>query len=310
MRMRRISSFFLLLLSALPAFANSQKVRAVLRVPYASVLPGIPFDVSVQLTNVSTERISVGSLATISVRRSDGETFSPEPGTFLQPTSSPSYTWVELESGATAELSTSWLYGDGIGWTGAYEFSAPGTYDVVLTLRTGGEEPANYVGTIRTTAARVTRIAPEGIDSDLWSRMSKIAGGKWSDDGFTRYKEGKSLADEIIDTYPSSGYYPYALLMRTQYDKPDELGRTIDAAKRFAKSPAVPYLWLHVANQALSEADKKIRQNERPAEYFAIAADALERLASSRHPGMTPNVDAVTRALFHLRERAARPPQR
>lgn len=211
-----VTALVLTLFSATFLFAQHGKVRAEVNLPYNSVLPGIPFDVTVRLTNTTQQPVSVGTVATISVVLPDGTTVTPEAATLLQPTTTPAASWVDLGPGATAEVGTSWLYGGGIGWSTAHKFSSPGTYEIALTLRTSGEEPAAYVGPIRTNTALMERLTPEGIDAELWRRMSRIGRNQWTDDGFLRFREGQDLAAEIVDAHPSSGYYPYALLLRTR----------------------------------------------------------------------------------------------
>lgn len=89
-------------------------------------------------------------------------------------------------------------------------FSGPGGYDLSLNLVIGktrqGDDISNYAGELSTSTARLERALGPDEDTALWQRMQKVSQSHWSDNGFTRLKEGRELAKEIIAVHPASGY--------------------------------------------------------------------------------------------------------
>lgn len=101
------------------------------------------------------------------------------------------------------------------------------------------------LGTVQTPAVTLTRIAPAGIDAELWERMQEVSDGGWSNDAFKTTKPGVALANEIIQLHPSSGYYPYVVALRAfdvRQKGKNQIPVLLEAAERFPSSPAYPYL--------------------------------------------------------------------
>lgn len=237
-----------------PHASAAPPIRATLTLPYDNVLPGVPFDLVVTYTNVSDKPVTIeGALATLVVTFANGETMvmhKPERNdqSSLPPTREAP---LHLAPGESGEVAAGWDYGSIPNWFIYPSFSAPGTYGIALELRVVDEE-GNALGTLRTPTVTLARDAPLGIDAELWKRMQEVSGGKWADMSFASTKEGVALASEIIKLHPGSRYYPYVLALRafrTVTDKND-IPLLLEAAERFASSPAYPYLLNAAANCA------------------------------------------------------------
>jgi hypothetical protein len=249
--MKPVLAAAVVILSALlaPGVSAATPVEATLTLPHDHVLPGVPFDLVVTYTNVSSQPVTVGgALATLVVTFAGGETsvmHNPE-GNDQWTLKSPAP--LRLAPGQSGQQAASWERGCP-NWFRYASFSGPGTYGIALDLRIvdDSNEP---LAAVRTAGVTLTRIEPVGIDAELWKRMQGTSGGRWADDSFYT-KEGAALAAEIMQLHPASGYYPYvlaipALLRRDRGDIP----ALIEAAQRFPASPAHPYLLLATANSA------------------------------------------------------------
>jgi hypothetical protein len=310
--MKRIQILCTLLLPILlvtHAHADPAKplpITATLTLPYDTVLPGVPFDIRVRLKNVSNADASVGLLAALIVTLPDGTQFAPPGGTLLEPQVNPNAdstnTWAELAPGETREMAISLTSPPP--WTKYDVYTSPGTYAIALQLE-GTEPPPNYVGDLLTNTARLQRVMPNGEDKALWQRMLAVGGGHWSDDGFTRLKEGLALAQEIIAIHPGSQYYPYALVLRTHQELPDEMERARDAANRFTESPAHSYLLMHAAGYAFSKAARASRVNHDRAtgdKYFALAQLYLDDvIKSTSNPALLNTANRVIQMIPSFR---------
>jgi hypothetical protein len=261
--------------------ASSQRVVASLRLPHATVLPGVPFDMTVEMKNVSAQTVTAGIGARLRVTLPDGTNFSPEKYALLEPqdVEHRMQNYVELAPGESRDWAITWWFGTP-SWAHYDAYSAPGTYDIALEL-TAYHPPENYVGPIITSTARLHRAVAPGEDEALWKRMQavrncstmystdpprQICTGGWSDDGFMGLKEGLEIAKEIRELHPASQYYPYAILL--QFQNETNISKILDAADRFLDSPAYPYLLLLAGGCAESAAIKAERNNE---------ADAVEK---------------------------------
>lgn len=278
------SSLLLLSTVAHAEPAKSPAITATMSLPYATVLPGVPFEMRVTLKNVSNANASVGVMAQLVVTLPDGSRFAPRDSQILEPRLSwnadASNTWTELAPGESRELSI--RMSSPPNWTYYDVYTGPGTYGIALRLE-GQEAPDNYVGPLLTNSARLTRVLPVGEDLALWKRMLAVSGGHWSDGGFMSLKEGVALAQEIIAIHPASQYYPYALLLRMRYALPDEIERAREAAERFPDSPVHADLLMHAANSALGKALTAGRNHDRATgeKYYALAQRYLDDVLKS-----------------------------
>lgn len=256
----KFTKTLLLVLLLLPTFLSAgervHSIAATANLPFATVLPGVPFDVTVSVKNTSNESVSVGLLVRLLVtlpdgtlfRSKDAELLGPRSGSSLHPDKS-----VELAPGESRDLALTWSYATIPNWSHFGEFSAPGEYSVRLEL-VAAKPADNYVGTVTTNSVLLHRAVAAGEDTALWNRMLQMSGGRWADDSLCNSKEGRVLLKEILDVHPASSYYPYALLMAPVIDSrqpsSEDIDRVRDAAARFHNSPAYPYLVFRTAEIA------------------------------------------------------------
>src|SRR5437868_896129 len=121
---------FAALLLLLPAVveqgAESLPVTVSLELPYASVLPGVPFDLTVVYKNNTAERIAVGRTATVIVTpRGSGPVRLPNHARIERPDLLQEPRNIELEPGETQRAFIAWdsnCFFDDAAVTG------PGTY--------------------------------------------------------------------------------------------------------------------------------------------------------------------------------------
>jgi len=233
------------------SLSAASPITATLTLPHEKVLPGVPFDIVVTFTNVSNQPVTIdGAIATLVVTFADGETkvlHSPDAN---DQWSLRGEGRVRLAPGEFVQLAAGWDRGSIPNWFRYGSFSGPGTYGIALDLRIADKHTLP-LDTLRTPPASLTRIEPIGIDGELWKRMQAISGGAWADNHFAATKAGYALATDIIQLYPTSEYYPYALALRA-FDKVDQnRGPALaDAAERFPESPAYAYLLSAAANCA------------------------------------------------------------
>jgi hypothetical protein len=227
-------------------------ISVALTLPHDHVLPGIPFDLVVTYTNISRQAGYDRRSASHADRHvRDGETVvmhNPEGqdqwdiGSIHEP--------VRLAPGESAQHAASWERGS-IRTGSVRLVLRTGTYAIALELRVV-DQHTDLLGTVTTPAVVLYRVDPVGIDAG-WKRMQDTSGGKWSDNSFKTTKPGYALAGEIIQLYPSSGYYPYVLALRAfgeVRDKKSHISALLEAAERFTDSPAYPYLLTAAASCA------------------------------------------------------------
>lgn len=252
------------------AASNADDVKVELQMPHQSLLPGVPFDLTVIYRNQTDRRIAVGVLAAVVIKAKNGEPFRFERHARINDFGNG--TLVELAPGAT-------LYGS-MGWDEDFlqmdaAFTIPGSYDVWLEL--GGdasevEDASSYVGEVRTTTAHFSRIEPKGEDAEVWARMEEAANGHWPSHGLYSRASHEDIGAEVIAKHPNSAYYPYALTVRPN-------GRyelLADAMGRFHESPAYSHLAVEAAHSALYNADNGVNRSDSPTSierYFQLAQE-------------------------------------
>jgi hypothetical protein len=263
----------LLLTAASSALAQQPGVTATLAIGTPRILPGVPFDVVVQVRNSSKNVVGIGSVVAMTVRRSGGAAVHL-PAVMVEPTSDG---LDEIASGETVTATVSWteqLFFQDV------DVSGPGEYDISVELR--GETPAAADGgvvevkSITTPAVHLTRMQPEGEDAVVWQRMLAVGRGAWPSAGLGHSFAGSAdVADEVFTRHPASQYFPYALLLQGV-----ELRRMTSealeaAANRFKTSP--PYARLLLA--AAAAAEREARQSTRDGN-LAAAETSFRRAVS------------------------------
>lgn len=252
--MRKLLSLCLLLVVVTARAAeNSPSVAVTLTLSSPVILPGVPFEMAVTYNNLSSRRVAVGAIATVIITPRGGTPVRmARRATVME---SPFRAWpnIELDPGqsitAFTDWSDNWLYDDAA-------VTTPGTYEIALDLsgdctKVDDDEGTVCLGPVRSGTASLTRIQPVGNDAAVWGRLKEASDGRWPSHGFgSRAAGDDAVSDEVVAEFPSSGYYPYALLLghaRTTVD----LQVVRDAVKNFHSSPAYPRLLRAACLEAL-----------------------------------------------------------
>jgi hypothetical protein len=290
--------FFLAAGVAAASPSSAPAVEASLALPFDTVLPGVPFDMTVTLKNVSTSNASVGLGARFFVDLPNGEKFSARFALALEPRSMDSHpdNWVDLAPGESRVYFVPWDDAATM-WGHGGEYTAPGIYGLRLQLESESH-PDDYVGPLTTTTANLTRVVPPGDDEILWKRMSKAFDGHWADDGLYNSIKGPAILNEILNSHPTSAYYPYALLFVNQsLPKParareEDIAKNLAAAAAFSDSPAYPHLLLVPGEIAYSLASSALadRREDAGLEYLRRAEQFFERAVKTNRVMATQSV--------------------
>jgi len=298
-----------LALTTMPGFAQQRSpVQAKLVIPDAKVLPGVPFEMWIELTNPSDSAVAVALSPHLIVRPERGDRFEITPedvpvllrdrgrrlGVLLLAPRGKRTLTLPIEHGRGAEFFDDW------------RLSPPGHYTLAIRLGAFSQDesapmPPEYLGAVFTNEVSVERIVPAGSDEKVWGRMQQIAHGHWSQDceRITRSagqkvvcttEDGASVANEVIAKYGDSDYFPYMVLEST------DLRMILDAIARFPDSPVIELLhmkaWdmtrgacgLNVANSSVCETESaKVQRSIRPTTRIqAFGTPDLEKHPASQ----------------------------
>jgi hypothetical protein len=270
------------------AIAPASPVEAKLVIPDTKLLPGVPFEMWVELRNSSDGTVGVGLCADMLVRPEGSEPFTisfgradgpPYPTLLPDANGWGKVTYLRLRP-RQAEILTLPVEArlDGPAYFRDHRLSAPGRYEIALRLDYCWSPavvpqksllPADFFGAVVTNEVAVERIIPSGVDAKVWQRMLEVSDGKWMSANWN-----SAVTGEILNDHRESNYYPYALMAvsmgavdATAYE------RLVDAIKRFPTSPVVEMLELN-ARGISSGAGKgmaayrahhaKLQQSKRP----------------------------------------------
>jgi hypothetical protein len=282
-------------------------VKAMLGLPHAAILPGVPFDLTVTYKNVSQQLVAVGASATVVITPLNGSPIRLRSRAHVDHLDLLQIPNFELRPGetqtGTISWHSNWFYEDAA-------YTVPGVYDIALEL-TGDAVDAQkeglvYTGAVLTPPVRLTRIEPKGEDGEVWRALQQAAGGAWPSHGFGSRATRENMADQVITRHPRSTYYPYApLLGHAVPAVPLDVAR--EAVGTFSDSPAYAHLLVTAAVAADAEAAAR-RQRHAPVEeverYLRMAlefADAAERSANPAvHAQAQVNGRVLRAELEHL----------
>jgi len=259
----------LLTLGLQSAFAQqASPIEAKLILPDTRVLPGVPFEMWIEVWNPSDTAVTFGLFPRLLVRNDRGESFEilsddHDYPILLKRSAHDGGAPLEsltLERNEKATLTLPLRDGlRGAQFFRDYRLSPPGRYVLAIRLESfpiGGfrssARPIADRGPVTTSEAVVERIEPTGSDMKVWQRMQEIAKGQWTtplgtiaitngDLPFEEMIARDKIWDEILTKYPDSNYVPYALVA---YGGDDYLKRVADAVTRFPESPVLEPLQL------------------------------------------------------------------
>ncbi|MCA1733868.1 MAG: hypothetical protein LC732_09725, partial [Acidobacteria bacterium] len=211
----------LLCLASLPVLSAGAEnsVVATLSLPHATVLPGVPFEIDVELENVSSGTARVGLVARLIVTLADGTEIRPSGLAVLGPNSGSTFdASIELAPGQTVQRWISWSRFVMPEWSMDSRHAGPGTYEIALEL--SSDDPTGDDSSLRTSRVRLVRAFDGPEDEVVWARMQEASGEAWPDSGFISSHAGREIAEEILTSHPSSSYYPYALVLNPIMKRP------------------------------------------------------------------------------------------
>lgn len=273
-----LTRFAFLLVLAAPAFAQqSSPVTAKLVVPDTNTLPGVPFEMWIELRNPSDSAVSVGLFPTLVVQPEKGDRFEISDASQIPDllhdngSNNGSNMSITLAPGAMKTLLLPIRDGRGAQFLDDWRLSPPGRYTLTMRLDAypagqlatpnAGAMPVTFRGAVISNEVAIERIEPTGNDAKFWDRLQRAANGHWSQDctRITRTSGTKvwcgsddaaGVWSELLAKYPDSNYVPYGYLgsgLTDQY-----LTKVQDVIKRFPNSPVIELLHYQAYSTALS----------------------------------------------------------
>ena len=284
-----------LLLTVAAGAQQSSPVKATLVIPDTKLLPGVPFDMWIDVINTSDTAVTIG-LYPVLVVQQNGETFEIAPPLCDVPVLLPpvhqareEYQYLQLAPGEKKTLippveQAPYFITD-------YRIMPPGHYMISFRidafpdiLASHAPTPLTYHGAVVTNAVSFDRIVPTGSDAKVWELMQKASkDGHWTLPQFTEVsgcrpripnnEERYSVYKEIVTNYPDSNYYPYAV--GTTFPKSRREALLRDAIHRFPHTPVLEYLHLGLwRRDGFTDSDQEehkrlIEGSKRPTTRFA-----------------------------------------
>jgi hypothetical protein len=242
-------------------------IEATLVIPDSKLLPGVPFDMWIEVRNPSDASVGLGLCADMIVKPEGAEAFTI---TFREPEKPFRYPTLLADGNGEPvhylklrprqrEVLTVPIQPElhGPEYFDEPRLMSPGKYRIALRLDYCSSAmvilqkpdlPPEFLGAVTTNEVVVERITPTGNDAKVWQRMQESSKGEWSSAHWD-----SAIINEIIGEYPDSNYYPYALLAGT-FGAVDEraYNRFVGATARFANSPVVDMLELSAWGTAVS----------------------------------------------------------
>jgi hypothetical protein len=272
------------------AITSSSPVEAKLVVPDTTLLPGVPFEMWIELRNASSATVGVGLCGELLVSPEGAEPFTISPGGEGRPgfpTLLPESTWnggavtyLVMRPNDTKTLTLPILPElEGPIYFADERVSKPGRYRIALRLDycwpgfavpQKSLLPPEFLGAVTTNEVLVERITPTGSDAAVWQRMQELTDGHWIATNWS-----PAIITEILTKHADSSYYPYALLAASFGGVTDAyLNRVVDGIKRSPKSPVIELLHVQALGATLSARPgdakgyetrlTKVKQSKRP----------------------------------------------
>lgn len=250
--------------------APTSPVTAKLTIPDLKTLPGVPFDMWIDVANPSDSAVGVGLCADMLVRPEGSQTFvivPPGQETPHYPTLLPAstmynsgptpYLMLRPHEKKTLTLPVSPML-EGAGYFDDYRLSPPGRYGIALQLHycwgdrvpQKGLSPVEYMGPVTTNEVTIERVTPTGSDAAVWRRMQEVTRNQWISGHWRRNQDGSTVMNEILSKYSESNYVPYALLACGSGNTERFVSLIEDALKRFPDSPVIDLLHWEAAGSA------------------------------------------------------------
>lgn len=241
-------------------------IQATLVIPDTKVLPGVPFEMWINVVNPSDASVGVGLCPSVLVKR-DGESFSvvgKRNGRYdevLSDGRNQRMSYVVLKPGEQrtltlpikAELIGAAFFDDD-------RLLGPGRY--VLSVRLdfcwcgscAPQEkllPPEFLGPITTNEATIERMTPAGSDAAVWARLQELA---VHGTAIANVWHNYSFLNDVVSNHPDSNYVPYALLAGSfGNNTPKYRDQIRSAITRFPSTPVGELLQVHAWTPADTE---------------------------------------------------------
>ncbi|MGN6186664.1 MAG: hypothetical protein ACTHQM_23750, partial [Thermoanaerobaculia bacterium] len=279
----------------------SSVIQAKLRTPFNRVLPGVPLEMWVDLTNPSDVRAGVGLCADMFVEPPQGEpfwiTFGAEESA-AYPTLLPQrrvggpaqdYLLLKPRDSAVVTLPfESELRGPA--YFADPRLANPGIYKLSLRLdycwppfigRSASTLPPEFSGAVTTDVIEIERTTPQGEDLVVWSRMKEAANNAWSSTNWP-----PSVVGEVITEHQSSNYFPYAVAAAGFGTSREKYAALIaEAQDRFPESPIM---------ELLQESAQRVMRTAcitKQGRYAGVCKKAETSLRASKRPTTRIRID-------------------
>jgi hypothetical protein len=248
----RTALLFLLTALSIVAIDARSQVQATLVIPDTKLLPGVPFEMWIELYNPSGDTVTVGMASRALVEAEGGVSFVIDPAV-----SHEKYplllTTADGERVAYADLAPHEkriltlpvdLRLDSCVFAEDVRISAPGRYriSVILDKFAGTESPSSFVGPVATNDVLIERVRPSGIDALVWQRMQVATERAWKPQDWRTWVSA-IVRREIVTDYRESTYFPYAALVLGGDDS-SAVTQLLDAINRFPRSPILDVLYI------------------------------------------------------------------
>lgn len=286
MKLNVLFALTILLLASASSVAGQPDVAVSLKLAQASVLPGVPFDMTVTYQNRSQRPVALGMVADVIITPEGGSPVRFPKAAEVAHARTGARTNFDLEPGAMETGIIDWMSNV---FLQDARVTGPGNYDVQLEISgrpDDDDEYRAYVSPVLTAPVRLTRVTPAGIDGETWRHIEaspELARSGSSAVGTPSIL--KYLSEQ--EQGRTSGYYPYALVMsRTLRGAPPVTQESIDS---FRSSPAYPRLLVDGGIAAETEARRAEQRQAPPAErerLWATAAGWYEAAVSSGNTGI------------------------
>lgn len=271
---------------------STSPIEATLVIPDNNLLPGVPFDMWIEVRNPSDSTVGLGLCGDMLVTPEGREpfeiTFGGGEGRPAYPVLLPDDEWrggrvryLPMKPRSTVTLTMPVRYRLGADYFIDHRLSAPGRYRISFRLdycwpgfTTPQKQllPPDFLGAVTTREVVVTRVTPTGADARVWQHMQDITGGKLVAGNWPI-----ELVRAILTDHRDSAYFPYAVV-GASFGTPTEkyLPLLQEAIQRYPDTPVIDMLQQHVlgitrascgtkaSTGACERAKEKLNKSKRP----------------------------------------------
>ena len=241
--MRRLIAI-LLWVAVAPIAAARSPIEAKLVIPSTKILPGVPFEMSIEVHNWSATTVHVATCGRVQSVPIDGTVNYWCNRSCMEAQTRPIRgrdAEAVIASGQTKTLALTirgLLTGPELEDSISLSKAAGHTVDVTVQLcllERKDDQP------IITNAVAIQLLEPAGSDARVWQLMNKVADDAWTPRDADP-AEAHGVWAQVISEYPDSNYMPYAVLAMSGGVDQATLDRIQETIRRFPDSPVIALL--------------------------------------------------------------------